>query len=131
MAIPHSGPECREISLDFWPRRWVSLHPFLSLEWASFSSQQGEHIIPSFPSLRRSQCGQPGGLGKDVVYLWVELEIQRCSPSPSPGTGKERLGTSPARSSPGLAVLTSKLSGLGGWSPKVTNLPPSLLDSRR
>lgn len=42
------------------------------------------------------------------------------------GTGEQRLGTSLA-----LAVLTSKLSGLGGWSPKVTILLPSLLYSRR
>lgn len=47
--------------------------------------------------------------------------------------GEQQLGTSPAPSGPSLAVLTSKLSGLGEWSLKVTilSLPPSLLDSRR
>lgn len=65
------------------------------------------------------RCGLLVGRARDVLP---------CHP---PGTGEERLGTIPAPSSPGLAVLTSKLSGLGGWSPKVTILPPSLLDSRR
>lgn len=47
--------------------------------------------------------------------------------------GEQQLGTSPAPSGPSLAVLTSKLSGLGEWSLKVTilSLPPSLLNSRR
>lgn len=34
MARAHTGLEYTEITLDFWPRRWVSLHPFLSVKWA-------------------------------------------------------------------------------------------------